>query len=115
MHAYQGAVATDAMTHPGIPRLFRCVGQVVKIFGQAPEQYADIAVRKNASDEENTKGWAFFDHSMKEITPDKSVLDDDALRATVWVKLLELGGEKDDSQTRTKCNRMAILITMHSV
>lgn len=51
---------------------------------------------------------------MGVIWPDTSIEKDGTLRAiaTAWVKLLELGGEKDDPLFRTNGNGMEILIAI---
>lgn len=78
-----------------LPWLMRIVGSVTKVFHQTPAHYADIAVWQHTSDEWKGKSWSFFDHNRKQVVPDKHVLNDDVLRADVWAKMLELGGEKD--------------------
>ncbi|KAF7980024.1 hypothetical protein HWV62_40144 [Athelia sp. TMB] len=95
MHAYPGNVATNNMTHASLPWIVRCIGTIVRWFGRTTADYAEIAVWQIASDEWKTKGWAFFDQYARKVMVDERVLVDDKLRADVWNKMLELGGEKE--------------------
>lgn len=88
-------MATNNLTHESLPLLVRCLGAVIKLFGWAPEDYADIAIWQHASAEWKAKEWTFFDRYMREVTPDERVVHDAALRTAVWDKMLELSGEKE--------------------